>query len=212
MSLKKYSQFFINLVIIGFTTLSYAQFGGGGSYTITPSSNSHVVGQTTVFTVSGPNILGAQNWSSSGGNVSTTTGLSTTVTWTSSGAALVSVTVADNMFNYHNVSLFVTVTQALNSGSITGAQTLCYGGNPGTLSNSASASGGSGSYSYQWQYSNNGSSGWSSIGGATSTSYNPPGGLTASRWYRRRVISGGVTKYTNSVKVTVYSNLVAGSI
>ncbi|WP_350291401.1 hypothetical protein, partial [uncultured Croceitalea sp.] len=99
-------------------------------------------------------------------------------------------------------SVKVTVNPTLSAGSISGAQTVCYNGNPSTLSSSSNASGGNGSYSYQWQYSTNGSSGWTNLSGATSTTYNPPN-LTASRWYRRRAISCGETKYTGSVKVTV---------
>ncbi|WP_430968316.1 DUF6443 domain-containing protein [Spongiimicrobium sp. 2-473A-2-J] len=108
----------------------------------------------------------------------------------------------------------VSVTTAnLSAGGITGAQTICYAGNPSTMSSTSSASNGSGGYTYQWQYSNNGSSGWTNIGGATGTSYNPPGGLTTSRWYRRRVSScSGQLKYTNTIKVTVRANLSAGTI
>ncbi|MCR9254305.1 MAG: hypothetical protein NXI20_28085, partial [bacterium] len=99
----------------------------------------------------------------------------------------------------------------LTAGSIGGTQTICYSGDPGTLSNSSSAGNSIGSVSYQWQYSNNGSSGWTNISGATGTTYNPPSGLTVNRWYRRRVIDNCFTKYTNSIKVTV-KNLSAGSI
>ncbi len=101
----------------------------------------------------------------------------------------------------------------LGGGTIIGASTICYGGNPGNIANSNSGTGGSGGYTYQWQYSANGSSGWTNIGGATSSSYNPPGGLTASRWYRRRIAScSGQNAYSNTVKITVQPNLVAGSI
>nr|WP_298789352.1 DUF6443 domain-containing protein [uncultured Allomuricauda sp.] len=109
-------------------------------------------------------------------------------------------------------SVKVTVYPNLSAGSISGTQTVCYSGDPSTLSNGSSPSGGNGSYSYQWQYSNNGSSSWTNISGATSTTYNPPSGLTADRWYRRRVISCGQTKYTGNIKVTVRSSLSAGSI
>ncbi len=109
-------------------------------------------------------------------------------------------------------SLQVTVNPALGAGSISGAQTICYSGDPGTLSNSASASGGDGSYAYQWQYSNNGTGGWTNISGATSTAYNPPAGLTTDRWYRRRVISCGETQYTGLVRITVHPSLSAGAI
>ena len=186
--------------------------GGGGSYTIS-QSNTAYVGQTTVFTVSGPNIQGTNSWNAFGGTVSNTSGLSTTVTWNTAGNAFVGVNVVDNFFNVYYTSKFLTVQTPLSAGSIFGAQTICYNGNPSNLSNSASASGGSGGgYTYQWQYSNNGSSGWTNISGATSTSYDPPGGLTASRWYRRRVQRGTGTAYTSSVKVTVNPQLASGSV
>ncbi|MBS9463781.1 hypothetical protein KIM67_15280, partial [Flagellimonas sp. 389] len=106
----------------------------------------------------------------------------------------------------------VQVNSPVTPGSINGTQTICYGGNPSTLGNAASPTNGVGGYVYQWQYSNNGSSGWSNIGGATASIYNPPNGLTSNRWYRRRVISCGQTKYTGSIKITVRPTLVAGSI
>ncbi|UJH66380.1 DUF6443 domain-containing protein [Allomuricauda sp. SCSIO 65647] len=100
----------------------------------------------------------------------------------------------------------------VSAGSISGVQTVCYNGDPSTLTNSSSASGGSGGYSYQWQLSNTSSGPWLDINGATSTTYNPPSGLTSDRWYRRRVTSCGQTSYTGTVKVTVSPNLSAGSI
>ncbi|MEO0525905.1 MAG: DUF6443 domain-containing protein [Bacteroidota bacterium] len=113
----------------------------------------------------------------------------------------------------HTSPVTVTITGAvLNPGSVGGAQTVCYNGDPDTLGNTSSASGGDGSYNYQWQISTNGSSGWSNISGATGNAYNPGGGLTADRWYRRRAISCGQTKYTPAVKVTVEPTLTGGSI
>ncbi|MCK0160135.1 DUF6443 domain-containing protein [Allomuricauda sp. F6463D] len=97
----------------------------------------------------------------------------------------------------------VTIYPELSSGSINGGHTICYSGNPSTLGSSSLPSGGSGTYAYQWQYSDNGSSGWGDISGATSTTYNPPSGLSADRWYRREVVSCGQTKFTSSIKVTV---------
>ncbi|WP_420581308.1 hypothetical protein [Reichenbachiella sp.] len=98
----------------------------------------------------------------------------------------------------------------LNPGNTSGAKTICYGASAGTLGNSSSASGGLSSYSYQWQVSTNNSN-WSNISGATGTSYSP-GNLTATRYYRRRVISCGKTKYAASEKITVRANLNSGSI
>ncbi|MEQ9405057.1 MAG: DUF6443 domain-containing protein [Cyclobacteriaceae bacterium] len=110
-------------------------------------------------------------------------------------------------------SVKVTIYSNLSAGSIGNAQTLCYNGNPAALTNTASASGSSGTKQYQWQYSTNGSSGWTDISGATSTTYDP-GALTSNRWYRRRVRTSTCSeyKYTNSIKVTIHNNLSPGSI
>ncbi|KAA2216559.1 DUF6443 domain-containing protein [Maribacter flavus] len=100
----------------------------------------------------------------------------------------------------------------VNPGSINGTQTICYGGDPATLGNSVSPSGGNNSYTYAWQYSNTGTGGWTTISGATSSTYDPPGGLTTTRWYRRVAISCSQNKYSNNIEVTVNPALVAGSI
>ncbi|BFP43255.1 hypothetical protein FGF1_41000 [Flavobacteriaceae bacterium GF1] len=114
--------------------------------------------------------------------------------------------------SYQYTGLRITVTPALDPGRISGAKTICYNNNAGTLGSTAPAKNGTGTYSYQWQYSSNGSSGWLNITGATGTTYTPPGGATATRWYRRRVASGLETKYTSPVRVLVKPPLTAGGI
>ncbi|MDW3209197.1 MAG: RHS repeat-associated core domain-containing protein [Reichenbachiella sp.] len=107
----------------------------------------------------------------------------------------------------------VTVRANLSAGSIGNAQTVCYNGNPSTLTNTSSASGGA-TRTYQWQKSTtSSSSGFSNISGATGSTYDPPA-LTQTTWYRRRVTSssGCGTKYTNVIGIGVRSNLNAGSI
>ncbi|WP_103068807.1 DUF6443 domain-containing protein [Aquimarina sediminis] len=130
---------------------------------------------------------------------------------------LTSTTFYRRRFMYMGQALYsntviVTINTSVSPGSITGSQNVCYNGDPSTLSNSVVASGGDGNYAYQWQYSNNGSSNWANISGATSANYNPPGGLTTSRWYRRKVTSCSYTSYTGSVKVNVYPVVSPGSI
>ncbi|WP_350289088.1 hypothetical protein, partial [uncultured Croceitalea sp.] len=213
MTIKKVHYIFLFTILFFWVTNMFSQLGGG--YTISGPSSAYV-GDTETYTLNGPtsNVFNT-NWNttSSYGYISSSTPINCTVTFNNAGTTGVFAVVQDNLGNFYLVSKNnITVSAEFLPGSISGAQTICYGGNPGTLSNSASASGGAGGYAYQWQYSTTGFGGWTNIGSATSTSYNPPSGLTASRWYRRRAISGGVTKYTNSVKVTVYSNLVAGSI
>ncbi|MCT4603715.1 MAG: hypothetical protein N4A59_12570, partial [Marinifilum sp.] len=111
--------------------------------------------------------------------------------------------VQDGCDTKYTPSVKVTVRSALAAGNINGAKTISYNASAGTLGNSNSASGGTGNYSYQWQVSTNNSS-WTSISGATGTTYSP-GNLSNSRYYRRRASDNGGcgTVYTSSVKVSV---------
>ncbi len=87
----------------------------------------------------------------------------------------------------------VTVYAVVNFGTVNNAnQTLCSPANPANITFSSAPSGGAGTFSYQWYYksgvggscpSGTSTSGWTLIGGATSSSYNPPGGLNSSRTY-----------------------------
>ncbi len=53
---------------------------------------------------------------------------------------------------------------------------------------------------------------WSNITGATASTYSPPA-LTASTYYRRRVTSGSCAQvYSNVVLITVYGQLLPGTI
>jgi hypothetical protein len=97
------------------------------------------------------------------------------------------------------------VTPALNAGVIAGTQSICTGGDPTNLSSTSGGSGGTLAYTtsnYQWQFSNNNAT-WTNISGATALAYNPPAGLTQTRYYRRRLIDAcGTTSYTNTATVT----------
>lgn len=102
--------------------------------------------------------------------------------------------------------------QSLYPGSVSGSQTVCYGGNPSNLS---STDNGSAWMNYQWQSSLTGTGGWSNISGATSAAYNPPSGLTQTTYYRRRGSTCGgaaANVYTNIITVTVLPQFVVGNI
>ena len=102
----------------------------------------------------------------------------------------------------------ITYTDAssLSPGTISGVQAICSGGNPANLASVTTPQVYSSSANYQWEYSSNGSTGWTDIGGATSLSYNPPGGLTQDRYYRRRTQDlCGNTDYSSTIQVTVNS-------
>ncbi len=97
------------------------------------------------------------------------------------------------------------------AGTIQSAQTICYNTAPATLTTGTAPSGGTGSYTYEWQDSPDGSS-WSSITGATSSSFSPPA-LTANRYYRRIVTSGSCgSKHTPAILITVMPAVTPGSI
>ena len=103
----------------------------------------------------------------------------------------------------------VTVYAAIGGGSVSSSQSINYNTTPSTLTLSG-VSGGSGSYTYQWLSSPNGSV-WSTISGATGTSYSPPS-LTSTTYYLVAVTSNGVTVNSNYATITVYAALQAGSI
>lgn len=107
-------------------------------------------------------------------------------------------------------TITVNIHTPLNAGAISNNQSICSGTSPVALTSSANASGGNG-FAYQWQSSLNNST-WSSIGGASGSTYTPPA-LTQTTYYRRRAISNcGEVLYTNTITITVESNSTAPSI
>ncbi|MFO7655669.1 MAG: hypothetical protein R6W78_01235, partial [Bacteroidales bacterium] len=97
------------------------------------------------------------------------------------------------------VSVNVTIP-ALNPGSISGTQSLCYN-TSSSLYFTSVPGGGIKTYGYQWQISTNKEL-WNDISGAVNSSYNT-GNLTQTRYYRCRVTSGAQTGYTNELTITV---------
>jgi len=103
---------------------------------------------------------------------------------------------------YTNVSYFRDIVYLpFSPGSIGSAQTICYNSSPSALTQLTPPSGGSGTFSYQWQSSSDGTS-WTNIQGATSQSYSP-GTMTASTYFRRVVISAGISAGSLPVLITV---------
>lgn len=104
---------------------------------------------------------------------------------------------------------FIDLIQFTNAtniipGTITGDQTICSGDNPSNISSTALAQSYGISINYQWEQSINGVD-WTSIGGATAASYNPPAGLTQTTYYRRSVRDNCFAPigYSNEVTITV---------
>jgi hypothetical protein len=122
----------------------------------------------------------------------------------------------------------VTVLANVDLGTITSAdETFCNaGGDPSNISFSIPPSGGAGTFTYQW-YSQVGSvacpsgtstAGWTLIGGATGSSYDPPGTLTQTTTYAVQVNASGTpdcgvaTWANNCRKVTVLAPINSGTL
>ncbi|HEY4061756.1 MAG TPA: DUF6443 domain-containing protein [Puia sp.] len=106
---------------------------------------------------------------------------------------------------------FVNVYPLLIAGSISpSSQTINYNTAPATMTATA-ASGGTGTYTYQWYYWPEGGSAWVLITGATSLSYSP-GALTQTTSYLIQAWSNGAWANSDEVTVTVYPQIVPGSI
>ena len=104
---------------------------------------------------------------------------------------------------YSNAVL-VTVTPQVFGGTITpGALTVSSGTSPGSLTaNAASGGGCSGHYTYQWQQSTDGNT-FSVAPGVDTTQSYTPGNLSVTTYYRRRVVCGTDSAYTNVTIVTI---------
>lgn len=180
---------------VGGATKSYTLFSAAGSFTYTVTNG----------TLSG----GGTSGSYSGG-----TNMSIDVTWTTgAGSGSILLNSSDG-----NASETVTITTALQPGTITNNvnQYLAYNAVPQTISCSvASGQACSPSYAYQWQASPNNTSSFADMTGATgqnlSFSSTPAPGTY---FYRRKVTetSSGVTAYCDTASITIYPQLVPGSI
>ena len=110
----------------------------------------------------------------------------------------------------------VTVQTTPGAGSIGSDQTICYNTAPSGLTSSSIGTG-TGTISYVWEVSTtNASSGFSIIGGASTSTY-APSALTASSWYRRSTTStlngnACTSTTTSAVQITVRPNFTPGSI
>ncbi len=141
-------------------------------------------------------------WQGTNSNGTSTANSSTTYTVSATGRYYLRARSSGGVWSTSSSSVNVSSITQFTAGSISGAQTICAGGDPGTITNTASAVG-NGFNNYQWQIATSENGSYSNISGATGTSYNPPV-LTSTRWYRRRVNScGGQNKYSNKIRILV---------
>ncbi len=118
--------------------------------------------------------------------------------------------VVDDCNILYSNTVTITVKEELESGTITGDQTICYNTVPGILTNSGLPTGGSGEYTYQWQRSTDNAS-WSDISGATSQNYSPTA-LIETTYFRRKEVDPCGTVFSNAIQITVNSALNSGDI
>jgi hypothetical protein len=110
----------------------------------------------------------------------------------------------------------ITVTiNNVTGGTVAADQTICSGGDPAAFTQSV-ASTGSGALTYQWQSSTTScGAGFSNIGGATATTFDPPAGLLVTTFYRRVTTSTlnavGCTANSNCITVTI-NNVTGGTV
>lgn len=87
--------------------------------------------------------------------------------------------------------LTLTVLPTLTAGSIAADQDICANATPAPLTSTSAAGGGTGTFAYQWEASTDNAT-WTAIAGATNPTY-APGALSATTYFRRRVMSGSGT-------------------
>jgi len=136
-------------------------------------------------------------------NLSFSTGLTQTTYFRRNDA------VSGGSSGYTN-SATVGVYAKLMAGSVTPTSAGAnYNGSPGTLSLTG-VTGGIGAYTYQWQSAPDNAT-WTSISGATGSTYTPTG-LTNPIYYHAIVTSNGVSATSNPTYITIYPAIQAGTI
>jgi hypothetical protein len=99
----------------------------------------------------------------------------------------------------------ITVDAAVTAPAISADQTICFGSTPAQIGGSAATGGGSATATaiYKWESSANGTTGWTTISGATLKDYTPSA-LGATTYYRRSDTKGICSPaVSNVVKITV---------
>jgi len=109
-------------------------------------------------------------------------------------------------------SITVNVYAALNGGTISGNQSLCYNSDPANITSTTGPSGGNGAWTYSWESQTNCSGAWTAIAGANGLTYDPPANQTTTMCYRRASTNSCGTIYSNTVTITIYANIDGGVI
>jgi len=99
--------------------------------------------------------------------------------------------------SFFNITVSPLVTNSITAPATT---TFCLNGDPDVITGSA-PTGGNGTYTYQWQSSTDDVT-FADMPGVTSANYDPPV-LYATTYYRRTVVSGTCSTFSNAVTIQV---------
>lgn len=185
-------------------------YGQDSPYIQLSSSSIVPVGVATTVTVQVATLppSGTSQWVAMSGGISITQtySFSATVTFNTPGDNYIDYAYSYGGQDYWEELYFNAVAPMTSPGAISGPTKACPGISPGTLTSSAPTGGYN--YQYQWEYLNG--STWTSLSGATSSSYYI-NSLTASRTYRLKVTSQGQSPmYTNTQTVS-FTAVTSGS-
>lgn len=203
---------FVNAVSAGTLTQSQTICSGGNPVAFTataPASGAGSLSYQWQSSTTGPNsgysnILGETN-----STYDPPAGLSTTTYYQLVVTSIMNGVTCSSTSN----TLLVTVNSVTPS-VIASNETICPGGNPVAFTNSTTANG-NGAITYQWQSSTSGpAAGFSNIGLATSSTYDPPAGLNTTTYYQvliTNTLNGLACQVTSNV-VTVTVNTISSQV
>lgn len=117
------------------------------------------------------------------------------------------ITPSSNGCTGSSITITIAVAPNVTSGTIASNQTICYGGDPTPFTQTIASTGLN--LTYQWQSSSDGTNFSNILVNGTSNTYDAPGPITQTTWYRRITIStvNGVQcqAISNNIQVIVNS-------
>ncbi|HEU4555041.1 MAG TPA: DUF6443 domain-containing protein [Chitinophaga sp.] len=180
---------------------------------------------TYSYTISGSWYSGAQfSWCVSGGHISESTNTCQsggspriTVSWTGSSSGSISVNISNNKDgsgNYHNGSASLSVSLITSGSTITPTtQTINFAAAPQTLTGGGltGAACTPSFFAYAWESAISVDGPYTEIPGATGQNYTPPS-PPQTTFYRRKVSTTAVSRYSGVATVNVNNPMFPGSI
>jgi gliding motility-associated-like protein len=106
--------------------------------------------------------------------------------------------------------IIVMVQDSILNNLVAESSTICRGAVPDPITGQSDPTGGNGIYAYQWQKRLN-STGWEDIAGAIQPGYSPPS-LEDTTYYRRKVVSGKCSNFSDSDTVIVQALITNNTI